>query len=208
MARGPGSRGASTWSSAPPDPSHHDRQAQGTVVPPPGNGHPAGNRPRSHQEFQFDLDRATERYQRRGMSASGARRRALRDFCGVEDHRESAADMTRSRWIEGIADDIRFGIRSLRKSPRFAVATVVTVALCVGANTAIFSGVDVVILNPLPIPDPGQVSFLGWDYGGGRMIYALSPYQMAFLQQQVRPTIPGLQHYKSSNAPAPPREPS
>ena len=135
------------------------------------------------EEFRFHLEQSTERNLRRGMSAEEARREAARRFGGEERFKEAARDEQRSRWLEGVLQDARYGARSLRRHPGFTVATVLTVALGIGANTAIFSVVDGVLLKPLPFAEPDRVVYLGWQYGSGQGINALSAYQFAHFRE-------------------------
>ena len=103
------------------------------------------------EEMRFHLEKAIERYVRQGVSADEARRRALIDFGAREALKEDAREASRARPIENIASDLHFAFRSLRKSPAFAIAAVLTVTLGIGANTAVFSVVHRV-LHPLPLP--------------------------------------------------------
>ncbi|MGE0552985.1 MAG: ADOP family duplicated permease [Gemmatimonadales bacterium] len=148
------------------------------------------------EEFRFHLDQATERHIRRGLPPAEARRRALEDFGTLPEHRERAADEQRHRRLEAIVDDVRFGARALRSSPRFATTLALTIALAVGANSAIFSVIDGVLLKPLPLPDPDRLAFVGWDNGGGRVIHAVSPFQLDFLGERAT-TIEAIGTYRT-----------
>ena len=78
-------------------------------------------------------------------------------FGGVERAREDHRDIRKNRWLSDIAMDVRFTARSLRRSPGFFAAAVITIALGIGANVAIFSAVNAVVLQPLPFAQPTRL---------------------------------------------------
>ncbi len=112
-------------------------------------------------ELQFHVDCAIEENLRRGMSNEDARRAALLSFGGVEQVKEQYRDVSRWRWLEALGRDVRYGVRSLRCAPGFTLVAVLTLALGIGATTAIFTVVYAVLLRPLPYAEPEHIVAVG-----------------------------------------------
>src|SRR5688572_21391806 len=111
-------------------------------------------------ELRDHLERLAADYRRSGLSDAEARRRARLDFGGLDQVKEDCRDVRGTRWVEDIAQDLRYGLRLLRQSPAFTVVAVTSLALGIGANSAIFALVDGVLLKSLPVRDPQRLVLL------------------------------------------------
>src|SRR5688572_5742316 len=125
-----------------------------------------GTEQRLDTEFQFHLDMETEQNIARGLAPGEARRQALIAFGGVQQHREEYRDGRGIRVVREMLRDARHSLRSLRREPSFAVAVVLTLALAIGATTAVFTLMRRSVLEPLPYPSSGRLVSLTTRYAG------------------------------------------
>jgi predicted permease len=104
-------------------------------------------------ELESYVDALADEKTRSGLSPSEARRQALAEFGGVEQVKQAVRDRRTSTLAESIVQDIRYGLRQMRRNPAFASTAVITLGLGIGATTAIFSAVYALLIRPLPYPD-------------------------------------------------------
>jgi putative ABC transport system permease protein len=110
-----------------------------------------------NSELRFHIDELTEEYIAAGMSPEEAHRRATLDFGGHENFKEQVRDVYRVRLLDAALANLKSAFRFIRKSPTFSLTVILTLALAIGANSAVFSAIDAILLKPLPFPQADQL---------------------------------------------------
>jgi putative ABC transport system permease protein len=127
-------------------------------------------------ELRFHLDQRIAEYVATGMTPEEARRRTRLEFGGLEQMKEECRDVGAARFVETLIQDIRYGLRQLRRNPGFTAVAVITLAFGIGANTAIFTVDYATLLAPLPYPQPNQLVMVWSKIRGHRNAVSVADF--------------------------------
>ena len=114
------------------------------------------------RELRYHLERRVSDLSRAGLAEREARRQAMLEIGGVTQIKEEVRDVWLTRWLRDFAYDLRFAARSFLRTPSFTATAVLSLALGIGATTAIYSLVDQVLLHALPVHEPGRLVLIDW----------------------------------------------
>src|ERR1700730_12475013 len=112
-------------------------------------------------ELHLHVELAAEDARRRGRSLPGAARDAESESGGIAQAMDALRDQRVLAWIDDLARDVRYGVRMLARSPGFTIVSVISLAIGIGANCAVFSFADALLLRPLTVPRAGEVLTVG-----------------------------------------------
>ncbi|HKF58422.1 MAG TPA: ABC transporter permease [Blastocatellia bacterium] len=136
-------------------------------------------------EFQCHLDRKREQYISSGLNPDQARCAALRDLDGLERQKERCRDARRVGLIEDLLQDLRYGLRMLRRSPGFTAVALLSLGLGIGANTAVFTLINALFLRELPVTRPQELVTVKGQRAGGFGLISFPMYRDLRDRQEV-----------------------
>ena len=116
------------------------------------------------EEIRQHLQQLSERYVAQGMSRADAMAAARRQFGNLGVHHEDRHETRTVNWLENLWRDVRYGVRQLRRNPLFTTVAIATLAIGIGANTAVFTLLDQLVLRLLPVRDPSRLVMI-WPDG-------------------------------------------
>ena len=138
------------------------------------------------RDREDDVERELRAHLELEAEERGDRNAARRAFGNLTVVKETIHEMSRWKVVEQLAQDLRYGARLLRRSPAFSIVAVLTLALGIGANTAIFSVVNAVLLRPLPFPEPDRLVRIWESSPTGFDRNVVDPYNFLIWRERTR----------------------
>jgi hypothetical protein len=134
-------------------------------------------------ELQFHLTMREQKRQSEGLAAAEARTQTRREFGNASGFMETCRELWTFTWLETLWQDLKYGIRMLRRSPAFTAVAVLSLTLGIGVNAAFFCLVNALLLKPLPVPNPEQLVRIQIGAGNNPYIHLTCPMFQAIRKQ-------------------------
>ena len=134
-------------------------------------------------ELRFHIDHQVQRNIAAGMDPDEARAAALREFGPVSQQKDDCRDARRTRMVENFFEDCRYAIRNLRRDPFLALTATLTLAVCIGANTTVFSVANSILIRPLPYPNSDRIDWISEKSGPAQTDIGTAPDYFALREQ-------------------------
>jgi putative ABC transport system permease protein len=136
-------------------------------------------------ELRFHFDQQVEQNRAAGMDPVEARYAALRELGDVTRHKDECRDARRTAMIDSFWEDSRYAVRNLSRDPFLALAATLTLAVCIGANTTVFSVANSILVRPLPYPGSDRIDWISERSGPAQQDVGAAPDYFALRQQNL-----------------------
>src|SRR5262249_61180123 len=136
-------------------------------------------------EIRYHVERKRQQYVSEGLGPDAARHAALRDMDGLEARKEQCRDARRVGFVEDLLQDLRYGLRMLRRSPGFTGVALLSLGLGIGANTAVFTLINALFLKALPVIRPQELVTVKGQRAGGFGLISFPMYRDLRDRQEV-----------------------